>query len=158
MTVIQRHSAVLIAEEDAERLKPAPDLLLLALRRLHSLPQEVVYVGDNPNDVIAARCWYARRRRRLVAACARIAAGASSRCLHRYARRPARAAAIRLHTSLTVYLKPPPRRTVPERLIAKLYIRYIIGRLTCKCLVAPLTLPHQSLLGQILNTVLRIEA
>lgn len=45
---------VVIAEEDTERLKPAPDPLILALQRLRTSPNEAIYVGDNPDDIIAA--------------------------------------------------------------------------------------------------------
>jgi len=43
-----------VAEEDAPRIKPAPDPLLLAARRLGADPTECLYVGDNPDDLIAA--------------------------------------------------------------------------------------------------------
>jgi pyrophosphatase PpaX len=46
---------VIVTEEETERIKPAPDPLLLALRRLESSPEEAVYVGDNPDDIVAAR-------------------------------------------------------------------------------------------------------
>jgi len=45
---------VIVTEEDTERIKPAPDPLLLALQLLKSSPEEAVYVGDNPDDIIAA--------------------------------------------------------------------------------------------------------
>jgi phosphoglycolate phosphatase len=40
--------------EEVERLKPAPDLLHLAMSRLRSKPDETFYVGDHPVDVAAA--------------------------------------------------------------------------------------------------------
>jgi pyrophosphatase PpaX len=46
---------VVVAAEDVERHKPAPDPLLLALERLGADPAEAVYVGDSPFDVAAAR-------------------------------------------------------------------------------------------------------
>jgi len=46
---------VVIAEEDTKRLKPAPDPLLCALQRLQSSPDDAIYIGDNPDDIIAAR-------------------------------------------------------------------------------------------------------
>jgi len=36
-------------------IKPHPDCLLIALDRLKCEPQEVVYIGDHPVDIIAAR-------------------------------------------------------------------------------------------------------
>jgi len=45
---------VVITEEDTERLKPAPDPLILGLQRLQASPQEAIYIGDNPDDIIAA--------------------------------------------------------------------------------------------------------
>ncbi len=47
--------AVVVAEEDTVRHKPAPDPLLHALAQLDTPATTGVYVGDNPDDVIAAR-------------------------------------------------------------------------------------------------------
>lgn len=44
----------IIAEEDAPRVKPAPDPILAACKRLNISPDDAVYVGDNPDDMIAA--------------------------------------------------------------------------------------------------------
>jgi len=46
---------VVIGGDDAERQKPEPDLLLLALERLEALPEDAAYVGDSPFDMRAAR-------------------------------------------------------------------------------------------------------
>jgi pyrophosphatase PpaX len=46
---------VVVAAEDVERHKPAPDPVLVALERLHGQPDEAVYVGDSPFDVAAAK-------------------------------------------------------------------------------------------------------
>jgi phosphoglycolate phosphatase len=46
---------VVIGPEDAPRPKPAPDMLLLALRRLGVAPAEALYVGDMTVDIAAAR-------------------------------------------------------------------------------------------------------
>jgi pyrophosphatase PpaX len=43
-----------VAAEDSQRHKPAPDPLLLALDRLDATPAEAAYVGDSPFDVAAA--------------------------------------------------------------------------------------------------------
>jgi len=41
--------------EDTQKHKPDPDPLLLAAKRLGSLPEETVYVGDAPSDQQAAK-------------------------------------------------------------------------------------------------------
>ncbi len=46
---------VVLTGSDAERLKPAPDLLRLALERLGVSAREAVMVGDSSNDALAAR-------------------------------------------------------------------------------------------------------
>jgi pyrophosphatase PpaX len=44
-----------VAAEDSQRHKPAPDPLLLALDRLEAKATEAAYVGDSPFDVAAAK-------------------------------------------------------------------------------------------------------
>ena len=44
-----------VAAEDSQRHKPAPDPVLLALDRLDATPAEAAYVGDSPFDVAAAK-------------------------------------------------------------------------------------------------------
>ena len=46
---------VLVAHEDAERAKPAPDGILLAARRLNAAVARSLFVGDTHNDLMAAR-------------------------------------------------------------------------------------------------------
>lgn len=46
---------VVLTGSDAERLKPAPDLLRLALEQLGVSAREAVMVGDSANDALAAR-------------------------------------------------------------------------------------------------------
>lgn len=46
---------VVIGPEDAARIKPAPDMLLAALKRLHITPAEALYVGDMVVDIQTAR-------------------------------------------------------------------------------------------------------
>ena len=47
--------SVVVRPEDAPRLKPAPDMLLVALRRLGVQPQESLYIGDMSVDIETAR-------------------------------------------------------------------------------------------------------
>jgi phosphoglycolate phosphatase len=46
---------VIIGPEDAPHPKPAPDMLLEAMRRLGVAPQETLYVGDMTVDIQTAR-------------------------------------------------------------------------------------------------------
>jgi pyrophosphatase PpaX len=46
---------VVVGGDEADRQKPAPDPLLLALERLGTRPDEAAYVGDSPFDMQAAR-------------------------------------------------------------------------------------------------------
>jgi pyrophosphatase PpaX len=46
---------VVVGGDEAERQKPAPDTLLLALERLGASPADAVYVGDSPFDMAAAK-------------------------------------------------------------------------------------------------------
>jgi HAD superfamily hydrolase (TIGR01509 family) len=45
---------VVVGPEDVPRLKPAPDMLRVALARLDVAPQEALYVGDMVVDVETA--------------------------------------------------------------------------------------------------------
>lgn len=46
---------VVVGPEDAPRIKPAPDMLLSALKQLHVTPAEALYVGDMVVDIETAR-------------------------------------------------------------------------------------------------------
>jgi HAD superfamily hydrolase (TIGR01509 family) len=46
---------VVVGGDEAERQKPAPDALLLALERLGAAAADAAYVGDSPFDMQAAR-------------------------------------------------------------------------------------------------------
>ena len=46
---------VVVGGDEAERQKPAPDPLLLALERLGARPGDAAYVGDSPFDMAAAK-------------------------------------------------------------------------------------------------------
>jgi pyrophosphatase PpaX len=47
--------AVSICCEDTTRNKPDPEPLLQAMERLSAAPEETIYVGDSPHDIIAGR-------------------------------------------------------------------------------------------------------
>jgi 2-phosphoglycolate phosphatase len=44
-----------VGPEDAERPKPAPDMLLIALERLRLAPEQALYIGDMVIDIQTAR-------------------------------------------------------------------------------------------------------
>jgi len=46
---------VVVAHEDTERHKPAPEPVLLAVEKLGGSPADAVYIGDSPFDVGAAK-------------------------------------------------------------------------------------------------------
>lgn len=46
---------VVITREEVPRMKPAPDSILECLRRLSSNPEESVYIGDAPIDIMAGK-------------------------------------------------------------------------------------------------------
>jgi pyrophosphatase PpaX len=52
---LKRYLSVCVCSEDADRRKPDPAPLRLALRRLKASPQEAVYIGDSPEDIEMAR-------------------------------------------------------------------------------------------------------
>lgn len=46
---------VIICKEDIKNLKPAPDGILKACKKLKLNPSEVIYIGDLDDDILAAR-------------------------------------------------------------------------------------------------------
>lgn len=44
-----------VGDREGLRVKPAPDLLLVAMRLLHAAPEETVYIGDSDVDIATAR-------------------------------------------------------------------------------------------------------
>jgi sugar-phosphatase len=52
---LDRHLSTLVCAGEALRPKPAPDPLLVALRRMDVMPAAAAYVGDSPEDVQMAR-------------------------------------------------------------------------------------------------------
>jgi phosphoglycolate phosphatase len=52
---VARWLDVVVGPEDVARPKPAPDMLLAALDRLHLTPKEALYIGDMVVDVQTAR-------------------------------------------------------------------------------------------------------
>jgi phosphoglycolate phosphatase len=51
----ESYFAALASGDEVEQVKPAPDLVFLALQRLGAVPGESVMVGDTINDILAAR-------------------------------------------------------------------------------------------------------
>jgi pyrophosphatase PpaX len=52
---IEQFFDTVVAADDTERHKPAPDPVLLALERLGARPEDTAYVGDAPFDVESAK-------------------------------------------------------------------------------------------------------
>jgi len=52
---LDKLAQVLITRKEVPRMKPAPDSILECLRRLGNTPQEGVYVGDAPIDIMAGK-------------------------------------------------------------------------------------------------------
>jgi pyrophosphatase PpaX len=52
---IEDYFDVVVGADDSPRHKPNPDPILLALELLEARPQDAVYVGDAPFDIIAAK-------------------------------------------------------------------------------------------------------
>lgn len=52
---VDDHFACIITRDDVERVKPAPEHLLAALRRLGVPPEEALMSGDHPMDVIVGK-------------------------------------------------------------------------------------------------------
>jgi pyrophosphatase PpaX len=52
---LEQNFDVVIASDDTERHKPAPDPILAALDRLDAGPADAAYVGDSPFDIRAAK-------------------------------------------------------------------------------------------------------
>jgi len=52
---LEQNFDVVIASDDTERHKPAPDPILAALDRLDARPEAAAYVGDSPFDIRAAK-------------------------------------------------------------------------------------------------------
>jgi pyrophosphatase PpaX len=46
---------ILISRDDVDKLKPEPDGILEAIKRLRILKSEAIYVGDAPVDIVAAK-------------------------------------------------------------------------------------------------------
>ncbi|MEZ5358895.1 MAG: HAD family hydrolase [Candidatus Zixiibacteriota bacterium] len=49
-----RFFSALTSGNEVKRVKPAPDIILLAMERLHADPASTIMVGDTINDVVAA--------------------------------------------------------------------------------------------------------
>lgn len=51
---LQHRAATLVCPEHVKRVKPAPDMLLLACEQLDISPQQTIYLGDDQRDIQAA--------------------------------------------------------------------------------------------------------
>lgn len=49
-----RYFSALTSGNEVKRVKPAPDIILLAMKRLRAVPETTVMVGDTINDILAA--------------------------------------------------------------------------------------------------------
>jgi pyrophosphatase PpaX len=52
---VDRFIQTIVSVEEVEHVKPHPEPVLLALARLHALPERAVMVGDSPVDLLAAQ-------------------------------------------------------------------------------------------------------
>ncbi len=52
---VAQHCACLLTREDVERVKPDPEHLLLALRRLNCPPGRALMIGDHPIDILVGK-------------------------------------------------------------------------------------------------------
>lgn len=50
---LKKYFQVIVSADDVERPKPAPDMLLKALKKLKVQPDETIFVGDTKTDLIA---------------------------------------------------------------------------------------------------------
>lgn len=52
---LEKYFSVVVSFEDTEKHKPDPAPLLLAIQQLHCAPDEIIYIGDQQSDFLAAR-------------------------------------------------------------------------------------------------------
>ncbi|MBI2546063.1 HAD family hydrolase [Candidatus Woesearchaeota archaeon] len=52
---IEHYFQAIIGITNGIRMKPHPDMLLLALKRLHVKPDEAIYIGDMEGDILASK-------------------------------------------------------------------------------------------------------
>ncbi|MGE8297681.1 MAG: N-acetylmuramic acid 6-phosphate phosphatase MupP [Pseudomonas sp.] len=52
---LTERSAVLVCPDHVERSKPAPDMLLLACRKMGVKPEETLFIGDDARDIESGR-------------------------------------------------------------------------------------------------------
>src|SRR3989344_621584 len=52
---LPKYFKTMVFRYDVKKIKPAPDMLLLALKRLNLKASQVIYIGDKHTDKIAAR-------------------------------------------------------------------------------------------------------
>ncbi len=54
-TFLKRFFEHVLTRDDVERLKPFPDIILKACKKLGVTPEKTIHVGDSPIDIAAAR-------------------------------------------------------------------------------------------------------
>ncbi len=52
---LNQYISLLIGAQDVTRHKPQPDPILAALKKLNRQPEQTVYIGDTPFDIMAAK-------------------------------------------------------------------------------------------------------
>ena len=55
LELVKEYFTIVVSFEDTEKHKPDPAPLLYAINTLHILPEEIIYVGDQQADFLAAR-------------------------------------------------------------------------------------------------------
>lgn len=52
---LSQRCAVLVCPEDVKQTKPDPEPMLLAASQLDIAPEQIIYVGDHPRDILAGK-------------------------------------------------------------------------------------------------------
>ncbi|OUY07894.1 HAD family hydrolase [Acinetobacter populi] len=52
---LNQRCAVLVCPEDVKQTKPDPEPMLLAASQLDIAPEQIIYVGDHPRDILAGK-------------------------------------------------------------------------------------------------------
>lgn len=52
---LTQRCAVLVCPEDVKHTKPDPEPMLLAASQLNIVPEQIIYIGDHPRDILAGK-------------------------------------------------------------------------------------------------------